>query len=202
MSICSPTVCRTNFCKVLGPRSALLPSGPAKGTGFSRTLATILYTHLCGNPAESPVETLVAHDCGYPLSRYTCRATRVAADFLDFAAFCRCSTGVALHPLKILVSHPPPPPCAGRCRTEFGSEKVSRYTGVSQLQLRVSRYTVQLRWKHCAKVLRKVLRRFYAESPAETMRKVEISEYAAAEACGDLMEIAESWTRGFLTDRA
>ena len=44
---------------------------------------------------------LVAHDCGYPLSRYTCRATRVAADFLDFIAFCRCSTGVALHPLKI-----------------------------------------------------------------------------------------------------
>ena len=33
----------------------------------------------------------------------------------------------------------------GRCRTEFGSEKVSRYTGVSQLQLRVSRCTVQLR---------------------------------------------------------
>ena len=30
---------------------------------------------------------LVAHDCGYPLSRYTCRATRVAADFLDFIAF-------------------------------------------------------------------------------------------------------------------
>ena len=51
---------------------------------------------------------LVAHDCGYPLSRYTCRATRVAADFLDFIAFCRCSTGVALHPLKILVSHLPP----------------------------------------------------------------------------------------------
>ena len=47
---------------------------------------------------------LVAHDCGCP-----CRATRVAADFLDFIAFCRCSTGVALHPLKILVSHLPPP---------------------------------------------------------------------------------------------
>ena len=46
---------------------------------------------------------------------YTCRATRVAADFLDFIAFCRCSTGVALHPLKILVSRLPP--CAGRCRT-------------------------------------------------------------------------------------
>ena len=60
---------------------------------------------------------LVAHDGGYPLSRYTCRATRVAADLLDFIAFCRCSTGVALHPLKILVSHLPP--CAGRCRTEM-----------------------------------------------------------------------------------
>ena len=87
----------------------------------------------------------VAHDCGYPLSRYTCRATRVAADFLDFRAFCRCSTGVALHPLKILVSHlPPPPPVPGGVAPKFGSEKVSRYTGVSQLQLRVSRYTVQL----------------------------------------------------------
>ena len=27
---------------------------------------------------------LVAHDCGYPLSRYTCRATRLAADFSGF----------------------------------------------------------------------------------------------------------------------
>ena len=40
-----------------------------------------------------------------------------------------------------------PPRCAGRCRTEIWlSEKVSRYTGASQLQLRVSRYTVQLRF--------------------------------------------------------
>ena len=68
-------------------------------------------------PFSSNRVCVVAHDCGYPLSRYTCRATRVAADFLDFRAFCRCSTGVALHPLKILVSHPPP--CAGRCRTEI-----------------------------------------------------------------------------------
>ena len=60
---------------------------------------------------------LVAHDCGYPLSRYTCRATRVAADFLDFIPFCRCSTGVAPHPLNILVSRLPP--CPGRCRTEI-----------------------------------------------------------------------------------
>ena len=87
---------------------------------------------------------LVAYDCGYPLSCYTCRATRVAADFLDFIAFCRCSTGVALHTLKILVSHLPPP-VPGGIAPKIGPEKVSRYTGVSQLQLRVSRYTVQLR---------------------------------------------------------
>ena len=92
------------------------------------------------------VRHLVAHDCGYPLSRYTCRATRVAADFLDFIAFCRCSSCVAPHPLKIWCRTFPPPPIPGRCRTEIWlSEKVSRYTGVSQVQLRVSRYTVQLR---------------------------------------------------------
>ena len=38
----------------------------------------------------------------------------------------------------------PPPPVPGGVAPKFGSEKVSRYTGVSQLQLRVSRYTVQL----------------------------------------------------------
>ena len=86
---------------------------------------------------------LVAHDCGYPLSRYTCRATRVAADFLDFIAFCRCSTGVALHPPKSWC-RTSPPPFPGGVAPKFGSEKVSRYTGVSQVQLRVSRYTVQL----------------------------------------------------------
>ena len=32
----------------------------------------------------------------------------------------------------------------GGVAPKFGSERVSRYTGVSQLQLRVSRYTVQL----------------------------------------------------------
>ena len=89
----------------------------------------------------------LVYDCGYPLSRYTCPATRVAADFLDFIAFCRCSTSVALHPLKILVSHLPPSPLPGGVAPKFGSEKVSRYMGVSQLQLRVSRYTVQLSYK-------------------------------------------------------
>ena len=77
---------------------------------------------------------LVAHDCGYPLSRYTCRATRVAADFLDFIAFCRCSTGVALHPLQILVSHLHPPLCREvshrnlglkRCRARRGCRSYS-----------------------------------------------------------------------------
>ena len=96
------------------------------------------------DPCFSVVRGLVAHDCGYPLSRYTCRATRVAADFLDFTAFCRCSSGVTPHPLKILVSHLPPP-FPGGVAPKSGSEKVSRYTGVSQVQLRVSRYTVQLR---------------------------------------------------------
>ena len=69
---------------------------------------------------NSPINLvgLVAHDCGYPLSRYTCRATRVAADFLDFIAFCRCSTGVALHPPKNF-GVAPPPPCPRRCRTEI-----------------------------------------------------------------------------------
>ena len=39
----------------------------------------------------------------------------------------------------------PPPAVPRGVAPRFGSEKVSRYTGVSQLQLRVSRYTVQLR---------------------------------------------------------
>ena len=33
----------------------------------------------------------------------------------------------------------------GGVAPKFGSEKVSRYTGVPQLQLQVSRYTVQLK---------------------------------------------------------
>ena len=48
-------------------------------------------------------------------------------------------------PLKNFDVAPPPPPVPGGVAPKFGSEKVSRYTGVSQLQLRVSRYTVQLR---------------------------------------------------------
>ena len=98
----------------------------------------------CTDLQRFKIGSLVAHDCGYPLSRYTCRATRVAADFLDFIAFCRCSTGVALHPLRILVSHLPPV-CREVSHRNWLSEKVGRCTGVSQPQSRVSRYTVQLR---------------------------------------------------------
>ena len=42
--------------------------------------------------------TKVAHVCGDPLSRYTCRATRVTADLLKILGFFRCSSGIALHP--------------------------------------------------------------------------------------------------------
>ena len=97
---------------------------------------------LSGYSGRVSCTSLVAYDCRYPLSRYSCRATRVAADFLDFIAFCRCSSG----PWKFWCrTFPPPPPFPGGVAPlKFGSEKVSRYTGVSQLQLRVSRYTVQL----------------------------------------------------------
>ena len=74
---------------------------------------------------------LVAHDCGHPLSRYTCRATRVAADFLDFIACCRCSTGVALHPLKILVSHLPPPLCREVSHRNLGLKRCRLPGGVA-----------------------------------------------------------------------
>ena len=50
---------------------------------------------------------IVAHVCGDPLSRYTCRATRVAADFLRILGF----SGVTA------VSRYTPPKKAGRtCR--------------------------------------------------------------------------------------
>ena len=47
---------------------------------------SVFFVEILGR-AISKLCSLIAHDCGYPLSRYTCRATRVAADFLDFIAF-------------------------------------------------------------------------------------------------------------------
>ena len=77
---------------------------------------------------RSRIAATAVHSGGYPLSRYTCRATRVATDFLDFIAFCRCSTGVALsHPLKVLVSHLPPP-VPGGVAPKFGCLKRCRAT--------------------------------------------------------------------------
>ena len=101
------------------------PLGPAAGALGRRSL----HRGPSGESHRSPPscapsspaiirDRILVHDCGYPLSRYTCRATRVAADFLDFIAFCRCSSGAAPHPLKIVVSLLPPP-IPGRCRTEI-----------------------------------------------------------------------------------
>ena len=56
-----------------------------------------------------------------------CRATRVALHVSQL----RCSIGVALHPLNILVSHLPPPG-AGKCRTEIWVGKgVALHGGVA-----------------------------------------------------------------------
>ena len=117
-----------------------------------------------GSQLKIRVTGLAAHDCGYPLSRSTCRATRVAADFVDFTAFCRCSSGVAPHPLKIWC-RTFPPPFPGGVAPKFGSEKVSRYTGVSQVQLRVSRYTVQLRLQARSRITDQADPRIRTECP-------------------------------------
>ena len=46
----------------------------------------------------SQERNIVAHVCGDPLSRYTCRATRVATEFILCLGFFGCSRGIALHP--------------------------------------------------------------------------------------------------------
>ena len=103
-----------------------------------------------GRILKNPVEVRKEFDTPSPPTLHTiagtpCRATRVAADFLDFIAFCRCSSGCRATPPKNFGVAPFPPRFLGAVAPKFGSEKVSRYTGVSQVQLRVSRYTVQLR---------------------------------------------------------
>ena len=103
----------------LGRKLLLTPSGDPPKLPEKQTVGTV---------------TVVAHDCGHPLSRYTCRATHVAADFLNFISSCRCSSGVAPHPLKILVSHLSPPHFREvshrnlglkRCRATRGSRRYS-----------------------------------------------------------------------------
>ena len=66
---------------------------------------------------------LVAHDCGYPLSRYTCRATRVALHVSQLISWIlERFAGVApvsRYTPKNFGVAPSPPPCAGKCRTEI-----------------------------------------------------------------------------------
>ena len=73
------------------------------------------------------------------VSRYTCRSW-FPGFYRVLQVWHRCR---ATPPKNLGVA--PPPPVPGGVAPKFGSEKVSRYTGVSQLQLRVSRYIVQLR---------------------------------------------------------
>ena len=60
-----------------------------------KTEVTLQFSEICA----AEVAFIVAHVCGNPLSRYTCRATRVATDFLRVLGFFRCSSSIA----------PPPP---------------------------------------------------------------------------------------------
>ena len=68
-------------------------SGPkGKKNADPRTNDAVKYAAARGRPATTFIKlsdsVLSCTRCrGYPLSRYTCRATRVAADFLDFRAF-------------------------------------------------------------------------------------------------------------------
>ena len=73
---------------------------------------------------------IVAHVCGDPPLRYTCRATLVAADFLRILAFFRCSGGIALHTPN-LPCRTCRPSTAGGVARQAASEKVSRYRGCS-----------------------------------------------------------------------
>ena len=79
---------------------------------------------------------IVALMCGDPLSRYTCHATCIAADFLRILRFFRCSSSIALHPPEKALLHLSPLNCQSVAR-QAASDKVSRYRGVQQLYLRV-----------------------------------------------------------------
>ena len=87
---------------------------------------------------------LVAHDCGYPLLRYTRVALHVSQLISWILQRFAGVAPVSRYTPKNFGVATPPPPVPGGVAPKFGSEKVSRYTGVSQLQLQVSLYTVQL----------------------------------------------------------
>ena len=64
--------------------------------------------------------TIVAHVCGDPLSCYTCRATCVAADFLNFLMY---NSGVCM---AVVSCYPPPPRRPCRTRRASGARGVAR----------------------------------------------------------------------------
>ena len=81
------------------------------------------------------MQYLVAHDCGYPLSRYTCRASLHVSQLISWIL--KRFAGVAAvsrHTPKKFWCRTFPPPFPRGVAPKFGSGKVSRYTGVSQLQ--------------------------------------------------------------------
>ena len=83
----------------------------SRDTGYIKTMQTMMIAPVAsvtkrerererekGYHLSAPDYNLVAHVCGDPLSRYTCRPTRVAADFLRILGCFRCSSSIALHP--------------------------------------------------------------------------------------------------------
>ena len=66
--------------------------------GFSGLLPIFSWDKEAKKYCKSGGGWVVAHVCGDPLSRCTCRATRVAADFLRILRFFRCSSSIASHP--------------------------------------------------------------------------------------------------------
>ena len=75
---------------------------------------------------------IAAHVCGDPLSRYTCRATRVAADFPQTPGVfqvctqrCRATPAPPKKPCRTCR-----PPTARGVAHQAASEKVSSYRGV------------------------------------------------------------------------
>ena len=78
----------------------------ARGTSdqLHSTIRVEYITQYILRESHQAMPGIVAHVCGDPLSCYTCRATRVAADFLRILGFFRCSSNIALHP-------PPRRPC-------------------------------------------------------------------------------------------
>ena len=109
--------------------------------GWARAILTSIILcdrdHIDPRPDKPP--DIVAHVCGDPLSRYTCPAARVAADFLRILRFSRYRTTpppLTVAPVALQlprVSH-----------VKLPLKRCCAAGGVQQLHLWVSRCTVQL----------------------------------------------------------